>query len=272
MAVFAERRNRIHPYHFRLVIPWGLLMTTGFKAYTDTGLFQIDGESLNFQLVNRQQGNTARQSLQTVYNNIGQQFSATYNVVTFVFTAVTPLVAFRAQDGVRVCNWSLTRSGNTFTARFIADTTGAQVTLWVFDQSTATADSFGMKIYNSSGQLMVSAIQPMAKIADVITGQYYAAQLTGFVNGGNMPGDNVQTRAYSFKPAFAAVYPCHFMYGTGDESVERGDGTMMSGLMVNGDSIQWDFHTYEGVRGNNYVGFAEASAYRFMVLDMTGIP
>lgn len=242
-------------------------MTDGFKAYTNTGLFQIDGVTPNFQLVNRQFGTTQQTVLNTVYNNVGTQFTATYWAITFTFAADSPLVAFRADDGYRVCPWKFSRSGNVYSATFITDVQ-APVTMWVFDKAQATADNFGFKVYDPSGNLVCSAIQPMSKIADVIAGQYFAG--TGFYSGGGqMPGDNPQTRGYSFKPAFAACYPAHYMESSGGGS---GASTNMSGLLVSGNTIQWDFHTYNGVRSGNYVGFREATAYRFLVLDMTGIP
>lgn len=244
-------------------------MTTGFKAWTDSGVFQIDGESINFQLISRQTGQTANSSLNTVTNDVGTQFGANYNHVQFSFTANSPMVAFRAPDGVRISPWSFSRSGNTYTATFITDAS-CVVTMWVFDQAAAVSDNFGFKIWNSSGALVCSAIQPFAKIIDIKQGQYLAG--TGFYSGGGqMPGNNVQTQTYGNNVAFAACYPCHYMESTGDNST-GGGSTNMSGLKINGTTISWEFFCYAGTRSGNYVGFKEATAYSFLVLDMTGIP
>src|SRR5262249_30665109 len=154
-----QRRNVVHACDFWLVLLRGVLMADGFKAITNTGIFQIDGQTLNFQLTNRQAGVTASTSLATVYNNVGTQFFATFQAITFTFAADSPMVAFRADDGRRVTPWKFSRSGNVYTATFIVDAQ-CTVIMWVFDKSTATADNFGLKVYNSSGQLVCSAIQP----------------------------------------------------------------------------------------------------------------
>jgi hypothetical protein len=45
----------------------------------------------------------------------------------------------------------------------------------------------------------------------------------------------------------------------------------MTGIAVSGGTVTWEFHTFNGSRGSHFIGFHECSAYRFMVLDMTGI-
>lgn len=246
-------------------------MADGFKAINTDGVFQIDGETLNFQLVNRQEGTTTQQGLATVTNDVGSQYYVTFWAITFTFTANTPLVAFRAQDGVRITPWKFARSGNTYTATFITDAQ-ADVIMWVFDQSTATADNYGLKVYNSAGQLVCSAIQPFAKVVDVQAGQYFPG--TGwYASGGQMPGDNPVSKGYGYPIAFGACFPAHYMESSGSSQTGTGS-TNMSGLMTlsGATAIQWDFHTYAGSRSGNFVGFRESTAYRFLVLDMTGIP
>lgn len=246
-------------------------MANGFKAWTATGLFQIDGTTPNFQLTSRQYAVCSVQSLPTVYNNVGTQFYASYHAVTFTFTASTPMVAFRADGNARCCPWKFTRSGNTYTATFICES-NVGITLWVFDSNPPNS-TFGLKCWDGSGNLVANAVQPFAKVLDVIQGAYFAG--TGwYASGGQMPGNNPQTRSYGGLPvAFAACYPCHYMEGSGDSSSGGTvNSTNMSGLKASGDTIGWEFFTFAGTRSGNFVGFRESTAYSFLVLDMSGIP
>jgi hypothetical protein len=244
----------------------------GFKAWTTTGLFQIDGSTFNFQLAQTANVNTSVQNLPTVTNNAGTQYYVGYNAAVFTFTANSPLLAFRLSGAVKGTLWSCTRNGNTYTATVIAQS-ACTVTFFIFDQQPAYSDNYGLKVYNGSGQLVANAIQPFAKVIDVIDGQYFPG--TGwFASGGQMPGNNPQTQDYSslgvYSICIAAVWSAHYMESTGNGQAGSGS-TNMSGIYTSGTTVGWEFLTYAGTRSGNFVGFKECTHYRFMVLDMTSI-
>lgn len=243
-------------------------MTAGFQSISTNGsIYQIDGTTPNVQLTNTLAQTLQQTSIPTVYNNVGQQFYATYWYTKFTFNASNPLYAFTADSNVMICPWQFTQVGpNTYTAEFIGASQTA-IRLYVFDQVVATGSRYGLQVFNSSGVLIADAASPFAKVIDVRSGQYQPG--TGFDGtGSSMPGTNTQQANYGRNVAIAACFPAHYMSNSGDGS--NGE-TTMSGIAVSGGVVTWEFHTFNGSRGSHYVGFREASYYRFMVLDMTGI-
>jgi hypothetical protein len=237
-------------------------MTVGFQAFTDTGLFQIDGQTPNLQLTATLAQVLQQESLPTVYNNAGTQFYNTYWHTTFTFNAAAPIFAFVADGGVMVTPWRFSQNGNQYTAEFIG-ASQTTIRLFIFDQVPVTASRVGLQVFDATGKLIADAGVPFMKVIDVISGQYITG--TGFDGTGTtMPGPGTLNRAYGVNVAIAACWPSHYMTNSGDE-------TTMSGISVAGPNITWEFHTFYGTRGSHYIGFREATAYRFMVLDMTGV-
>jgi hypothetical protein len=241
-------------------------MTAGFQAFTDTGIVQIDGQTANFQLVAQLAQVLQLQSIPSVYNDVGKQFSATYWHTTFTFTANNPLFAFVADGGVMIAPWRFSRSGNSFAAEFIG---AAQTTLrlFIFDNVLPTPSGFGLQVFSNAGVLVADAASPFCKVIDVISGQYLPG--TGWdASGTTMPGPQTQSAGYPVNVAIAGCWPSHYMFSSGDGP---GAETTMMGVGVTGASVTWEFHTFAGSRGAHFIGFRECTAYRFMVLDMTGI-
>jgi hypothetical protein len=241
-------------------------MTVGFQAFTDTGIVQIDGLTPNFQLVSQFAQVLQSQSIASVYNDVGHLFSATYWHTAFTFTANNPLFAFVADGGVMIAPWRFSRSGNTYTAEFIgsAQTT---VRLFIFDNVLPAPSRFGLQVFNSAGVLIADAASPFCKVIDVKAGQYLPG--TGWdASGTSMPGPQTQSQAYPVNVAIAGCWPSHYMFSSGDGP---GAETTMLGVGVSGGTVTWEFHTFAGSRGSHFIGFHECTAYRFMVLDMTGI-
>lgn len=240
-------------------------MTAGFQAFTDTGLFQIDGQTPNYQLTTTLVQTLQLESIPTVYNNVGQQFYATYWHTTFTFYANKPLFAFVADGNVMVTPWRFSKGGNTYTAEFIG-AAQTNIRLFVFDLVVPVSSRFGLQVFDSSGNLIADAASPFARILDVRSGQNLGG--TGFDGTGtSMPGVNTQSANYGRPVAIAGCWPAHYMSNSGDGNGE----TTMTGIAVSGGLVTWEFHTFNGKRSDRYVGFREASAWRFMVLDMTGI-
>lgn len=244
-------------------------MTAGFQAFTDTGLFQIDGQTPNYQLTARLVQTLQQESIPTVYNNAGQQFYATYWHTTFSFTASNPFFAFVADGNVMVTPWKFSKTGaNAYTAEFIG-AAQTNITLFIFDRVTPSGSRFGLQVFDNTGALIADAVSPFAKVIDVQSGQYVSG--TGFDGtGSSMPGTNTQSINYGRPVAIAGCWPAHYMFNSGDNANGTGE-TTMTGIAVSGGVVTWEFHTFNGTRGSHFVGYREASAWRFMVLDMTGI-
>jgi hypothetical protein len=243
-------------------------LTAGFQAFTDTGLFQIDGLTPNFQLTASLAQVLQQEILPTVYNNVGTQFYATYWHTTFTFTAATPFFAFVADGNVMVTPWKFTQTGaSTYQAEFIG-ASQTTVRLFIFDQVAPTSSHFGLQVFDASGRLIADAASPFARVIDVQSGQYVPG--TGYdATGSSMPGTGTLIMNYGSRPvAIAGCFPAHYMFNTGDGS---GGETTMTGIAVSGGQVTWELHTFNGTRGSHFIGYREASYYRFMVLDMTGI-
>jgi len=234
-------------------------MTAGFQAFTDSGVVQIDGLTPNYQMTASLAQVTQQESVPTVFGATGQSYGTFWHT-TFTFTASSPLFAFAGDGGVFVTPWKFSKSLNTYTAEFISagQTT---VRLYIFDQVPVTGSRFGLQVFDPTGALIADAASPFARVLDVIEGQYLPGQ--GFQAVGNaVPGPNTQTRTYGVNVAFAGCWPAHYP-GVNAPYI-------LSGLAVSGRTITWEFHTYIGGSGG-FVGYAESTYYRFMVMDMTGI-
>ncbi|MFM0595320.1 hypothetical protein [Paraburkholderia dilworthii] len=237
-------------------------MTAGFQAFTDTGAVQIDGLTPNYQLVAALAQVTQQESIPTVFNNVGTQFYGTFWHTTFTFNASRPFFAFRADGAVLATPWKFSRvNNNTFTAEFVS-ASQTTVRLYIFDQVPVTANRFGLQVFDASGSLIADAANPFARVIDVVEGQYQAG-LGWQAVGNSTPGPNPQSRVYGVPVAFGGVMAAH--YAVNDNPV------ILSAFSANGGSIGWQFFPYLGSNSGTFVGFAEATRYRFMVLDMTGI-
>jgi len=238
-------------------------MTAGFQAFTDTGVVQIDGMTPNYQLIASMAQLTQQESIPTVFNNVNTQFYGTFWHTTFTFNASRPFFAFRADGGVMATPWKFSRVGNTnsFTAEFVS-VSQTTIRLYVFDQVPVSSNNFGLQVFDASGVLIADAANPFARIIDVIEGQYQPGSGWQAV-GNSIPGPNTQSRSYSVPVAFGGALAAHFFLNTSP--------FILSAFGANGGAISWEFHQYIGNNSGTFVGFAEATRYRFMVLDMTGI-
>ncbi|MFM0192428.1 hypothetical protein PQQ65_05000 [Paraburkholderia strydomiana] len=238
-------------------------MTAGFQAFTDTGVVQIDGTTPNYQMTAALAQVTQLESVPTVFNNVNTQFYSTFWHTTFTFNASNPFFAFTADGGVMVTPWKFSRAqgSNTFTAEFIS-VSQATIRLYVFDQVPVTGNRFGLQVFNAAGVLIADAANPFARVIDVIEGQYQPG-LGWQAVGNSVPGPNTQSKSYGVPVAFGGALPAHYFVNTSP--------FILSAFGASGGSISWEFHQYVGNNSGTFVGFAEATRYRFMVLDMTGI-
>lgn len=236
-------------------------MDAGFQAFTDSGVVQIDGTTPNYQLVASLVQLTQLENVPTVFNNVSTQYSATLWHTSFVFYAVSPFYAFRADGGVPVTPWKFSSNGgNSYTAEFIS-VGQATIRLYVFDQVPVTANRYGLQVFNPGAVLVADAADPFARVVDVIEGQYQPG-LGWQAVGNSVPGSNLMSRNYGVNVAFAGAMAAHYGATTSP--------FILSAFGANGGSISWQFYPYVGSTSGTFVGFAEATRYRFMVLDITG--
>lgn len=238
-------------------------MTAGFQAFTDTGIVQIDGQTPNYQMTAQMRQATVVTSVPTVFNNVGTQFYVNFQSTTFTFNAAYPLFAFTADGGVMVTPYKFTRSGNTFTVQFVAGA-ATTINLFIFDQVPTSANRFGLQVFDANRVLIADAANPFARIIDVRSGQVIPG--TGFDGTGtSMPGPGTQSVNYGRNVAVAGAYAGHLLNSDGS------GGAWMTAWGVSGATVTWEWHAYYNDGGGHYVGFREASAWNFMVMDMTGI-
>ncbi|QIX17311.1 hypothetical protein [Burkholderia multivorans] len=243
-------------------------MTVGFQAFTDSGLFQIDGSTPNYQLTASLAAVTQQTTIDTVVNNASIQYRGTYWFCSFTFQADSPpLWAFVADGGVMVTPWKFSRSGSIYTVQLI---TASQTTvrLFVYSRVTVPSSNFGMQVFDASGTLIADAFQPFCKVLDVVSDQYlpgYGWTVEGF------PLENRQSRDYGRPVAIAGMWPAHYISGSTNSNQRLWDIAEMSAVGVSGGVVTWELHRYNGGPPPNISCYRECMHSRFMVLDMTGV-
>ncbi|VWC95784.1 hypothetical protein BCO18175_03696 [Burkholderia contaminans] len=243
-------------------------MSVGFQAFTDSGLFQIDGSTANYQLIASLAAVSQQTSINTVYNNASIQFTGTFWLCSFTFRSdQPPLWAFVADGGVMATPWDFTRNGSIYTVRLIT-TSQTTVRLFVYARVSPAASNFGFQVFDAGGTLIADASQPFCKVLDVVAGQYldgYGWAVTGF------PGVGTQSRSYGRPVAIACMWPAHYISGSTNSNQRLWDIAEMSAVGVAGDVVTWELHRYNGGNPPNITCYRECMHYRFMVLDMTGV-
>lgn len=244
-------------------------MGVGFQAFTDSGVFQIDGLTPNYQLVQRLEAVSQQTTVETVYNNASIQYYGTYWMCSFVFTADRPLYAFCADPGVGVSLWDAkaSKDGRTYTVRFITE---AQTTvrLFVFSNVPATGSRYGLQVFGPNGTLIADAASPFYRVLDVIESRYMGD--AGWAVTGS-PNPSWDQRAYGRPVLISGLWPAHYIWGSSNSSQRLWDVLEIGTVRVTGDVISWGTRIYNGGRSPNITTFRECWHMRFMVLDGTGI-
>ncbi|CAB3747512.1 hypothetical protein GQ57_38200 [Burkholderia sp. MSh2] len=243
-------------------------MSVGFQAFTDSGLFQIDGSTPNYQLTASLSAVSQQTNIPTVINNASIQYTGTFWLCSFTFRSdQPPLWAFTADSGIMVTPWDFKRDGNLYTVRLI---TAAQTTvhLFVYSRVPVPSSRFGLQVFSPNGTLIADASQPFCKILDVVSGQYlpdYGWTVTRFPQGA------AQTYDYGRPVAIGCMWPAHYISGSTNSNQRLWDIAEMSAVGVSGGVVTWELHRYNGGNPPNITCYRECMHYRFMVLDMTGV-
>lgn len=238
-------------------------MTVGFQAFTDSGLYQIDGATPNFQCVQSFATVTQSTNLHVAYNDVGRYFDGTFWTATFSFTARTPLYAFSADGGVGATVWEHKAENGLHTVRIV---TGQQTTVrfFLFDTVPPPGGNFGLQVFSASGALIADASRPFYRVLDAIHIQY----MPGYGwnrDAGGYPYPQTETRSYGRPVLVSCPFPCR-------DLVSR-DGTYRPNITLfqtSGGTVTW-YQQYWASPPPNFVGFNEAFHLHFLVIDGTGL-
>ncbi|HDR8924500.1 TPA: hypothetical protein QDB26_000959 [Burkholderia vietnamiensis] len=237
-------------------------MTAGFQAFTDTGLYQIDGMTPNYQLVMSSSAASTSTTLLLARNDAGNPFYTTLPAVSFTFTAnQAPMYGVYAEGGVGITLWNAAASGNTYTLTFITEQP-CTVHFFMFDKVPPPSGNFGLQVFSANGTLIADSSRPFLRVLDVIYENYLGD--TGWVTTGS-PYPTWNSKAYSAPVIVSAIYSVHVAWSYDPAGVE------LTSIRVSGNTVSWGTTMYGGGKTSNFSGFREQYHSRFMVLDGTGI-
>lgn len=241
-------------------------MTAGFQAFTDGGIYQIDGTTYN--LVRRQliSVTTAAGPLDMSKNNAGTMNTNTASVATVAFSAVTPLLVIYSPNRPAAIMKVLSTGANTWSAQIWTYGGNDTLELHVFDRADAAAPSgagFGLQVFDANGILVADARQRLARVVDVQSGN-----ILGVGPGwGQWNSVDVQTQSYSYSGiakvgvgAMLTPFTCspNIYYRT-------------QGYQTNGGTISRQYHVTSigGTVPGNEVAFGSQFDWRFMAVDLS---
>ncbi|AOI88964.1 hypothetical protein [Burkholderia pseudomultivorans] len=238
-------------------------MGAGFQAFTDSGVYQIDGSTPNYQMVQAMAGQSVTTGLPFVVNDAGISFGANLPNVSFTFTSTAgPMYGVFASDGVGITIWSTEVSGSAYTLRFVTERE-CTVYFFLFDRVPVASGRFGLQVFNERGDLIADSSKPFLRVLDVIFDEYFPPG-TGWVSA-DAPNPKWNSRTYGVPVIVSAIYPVHVGWSYSPAGVE------LTSIRVSGKTISWGTTMYGGGRKPGFSGFREQWRQRFMVLDGTGI-
>ncbi|WAS56189.1 hypothetical protein MK974_24115 [Burkholderia ambifaria] len=238
-------------------------MSAGFQAFTDTGVYQIDGQTPNYQMVQSMVGQSVTTGLDFVVNDAGKKFGANLPNVSFTFNStVGPMYGVYASGNVGITIWSTDVNGSTYTLRFITEQP-CTVYFFQFDQVPVVSGGFGFQVFSEQGRLIADSSRPFLRVLDVIFEEYLKPG-TGWVSTG-APNPPWNSRTYGVPVIVSAIYPVHVGWDYSPAGIE------LTSIRVSGNSVSWGTTMYGGGRKPGFSGFREQWRQRFMVLDATGI-
>ncbi|MDN7970685.1 hypothetical protein QZM91_24345 [Burkholderia multivorans] len=237
-------------------------MPAGFQAFTDTGLYQIDGRTPNYQLVQAMVGQAVNSDLHLAYNDAGREFVKTLPNASFTFNAnAGPMYGVYASGGAGITLWSAKRNGSVYTLTFVTEQP-CTVYLFLFDKVPPAAGNFGLQVFDDAGALIADASRPFLRVLDVIYDEYIPG--TGWAVIGR-PSPPWQSRSYGGPVIVSAIYSVRKIWWNDPTGVQ------LTSIRVTGNVVSWGTMIHGDGGGNNFVGFREQFHSRFMVLDGTGI-
>lgn len=246
-------------------------MAAGFQAFTDSGVFQIDGLTPNYQLVQSMSAVSQSIRIDTAWNDKNIQYQGQFWMCSFTFSAEAPLYAFSADSGVGVSLWDAnSRDGQTYTVRFITEVQ-TTVRFFVFSKVPVSSRGFGLQVFDGHGQLIADAASPFFRVLDVVYDAYMPA------NGGEgwtvegAPNPPWQLRSYGRPVLISSMWAAHYIWGSSNSNQRLWDILEIGMVRVSGGDVSWGTQIYNGGRAPNITTFRECWRMQFMVIDGTGI-
>lgn len=139
-------------------------MPSGFQAFTDSGVFQIDGDTVNYGLRQRSQCGTSvgGAGSNTFFNPTGQ----------LTFAAQSPIIAVRAPYAAVAMLYCRNNGDGTWTATFWSSE-ATTFDVFVFDPMSACPPSgsrTGFQVFNGQGVLVADSAIPFLRVLAPLSG------------------------------------------------------------------------------------------------------
>lgn len=131
---------------------------SGFQAWTDTGIYQIDGDTINFGF--RQRGTL------TTYPSDGNNSAQFHCNCTYQFSAVNPILAVHA-PGAPVALLSIQAQGNNTWLATFWSWQATTFDVYVFDRMSncpVSGPNCGLQCWSGSGELIADTRIPFMNV------------------------------------------------------------------------------------------------------------
>jgi hypothetical protein len=244
-------------------------MPSGFQTWTDSGFIQVDSDlgMPNWQLRQKLTVNAASSSFQIYYNNVGTVGTVGAWMTQFVFSAVSPLVAFTITNGAYFVPVKWTINGNNYVVDVVVSGP-CSMTAYIFDRAdqTMSGNNFGAQVFNAAGQCVADVTVPFARILGSYTDNLqFGNGATGWFSGGGNEPPKGQFGQWGFGIGQAAVAAVVASW----EYTSNVSGVWMSMFNTNGGTITGNNYLIGSGSGNNYVGFKENLQWAFTAVDVS---
>lgn len=141
-------------------------MATVFQVFNENNVLQVDDDYPLFHRI----------STGTVTATAS---NSTAGVIT---TSIYNMVAFRCSDtSANVCMVPYGRSGNNVSYRFRVPVGAASVTVtyYIYSYNISDSGTFGLRVYNASGQIVLNSDYPLLRVLGSVLRGYNTASPAG---------------------------------------------------------------------------------------------
>lgn len=239
-------------------------MTAGFQAFTDTGVFQIDGLTPVFGVSFHQVVTTQNGSL-LFSPGIGAFQYVTVPLVSITFSAGAPVVAFYSPNAPCAMMSCQPQGGNVWTAQFYT-TVPTQIEVYVFDSMASIGSSagFGLEVFNEQGALIADAATPMMRPLQYLAG-VANNKSDGWQQSGGPYAESQSWGTNTSKVATGAVVTAAY----------SGNNLWISCWQHAGGVATYNFdkrvHSGAYNADNNFVGYGSSMHWSGLLIDVSGI-